>query len=136
MNGLLREAGAILAGFLAMLAAVAATMAVAMALMGVRSNAEPLTPAYAGVLVILSGICGLVGGAVCAWLAGRAHRRATLILAVLVAAPGVWAAVTAPSGPYAWHGWAVTAMGVLGVLGGSFFWMRGRRPRSTGPRPM
>ena len=121
----LRGVLAVAAGFLAMLAAVAATMAVAMALMGVRPDAAPTT-AFVGVLIVLSAICGAFGGAVCAWLAGRTNKLAGPVLAVLVAAPGVIGALNTP-GPLAWHGWAVTAAGVLGVLGGSLFWVRARR---------
>ena len=127
MPGWVRGVLAVAAGFLAMLAAVAATMAVAMALMGVRSAEAAPTLAFVAVLVVLSAICGAFGGAVCAWLAGRTNKLAGAALALLVAAPGVVGALNTPPGPLAWHGWAITVAGVLGVLGGSLFWTRTRR---------
>lgn len=127
MPSWLRGALAVAAGFPAMLVAVAATMAVAMALMGIRSAEAAPTAAFVGVLIVLALVCGAFGGAVCHWLAGRDNRLAAPVLAVLVAAPGVAGALNTPPGPLAWHGWAVTAAGVLGVLGGSLFWTRARR---------
>ena len=126
MPGWLRGVLAVAAGFLAMLAAVAATVAVASALMGLRPESQ-LTAVYVGVLVGLSAVSGAFGGAVCAWLAGRGNGLAAPVLAVLVAAPGVAGSLHASPGPFAWHGWAVTAAGVLGVLAGARFWT-GRRP--------
>lgn len=134
--GALRIFGAVVAGFLAMVAAVAGAMAVAMALMGVTDPNAPPSLAYVGVLAVISLVCGVVGGAVCAWLAGRQHPRATLMLAVVVGALGAWGALNTPPGPNAWHGWPVTALGVLGVVAGSLFWSRGRKPPSDATRPM
>lgn len=134
--GWLRTVGAVVAGFLAMGLAVAGSMAVAMALMGIRDVSAPPSTVFAGVLTVLSLICGIVGGSVCAWVAGRAHPRATLMLAIVVGALGVWEAVTAPPAPNDWHMWTVTAAGVIGVLAGSFFWTRGLKARSDAPRPM